>query len=228
MTDPNTLDVGDVAYAALLEDAGAYIIVLDAELTVRDVSGMAADLVGLRKDEAIGLPFTTLTAAPVRDERLAVARQVLRAGHPVRLTGMVRGRWMQLCYRPIQAADGCISGLLISGGNGFCAWGQDDGVLTVRAHTHDLGRLAGLSRRELEVLRMISQGMSVAEIADAIYRSPKTVESHRRSLGLKLGVRNRGELWRIAMDAGLLWIEDKDFERLLEVMHNDSEPEEEC
>ena len=225
MTARETPRLGEEVYSAFLEDAGAYMVILDGALCVRDVSESSCDLVGATREEAIGRPLADLLAPPVREERLGIARQAMRAGHPVRVVGMVRGRWMQLCYRPIRDAGDEVTGMVVCGGRCVSSAARDDGVLTVHAHTHDLGTLAVLSRREMEVLRLIAQGLSVTEIAGAIYRSPKTVESHRRSLGLKLGIKNRSELWRIAHDAGLLWIEDADFDRLIEVMHNDTEPD---
>jgi DNA-binding NarL/FixJ family response regulator len=46
--------------------------------------------------------------------------------------------------------------------------------------------------------------MTTAAIAKKLFRSRKTIEAHRLSMGAKLGVRNRVELARIALEAGLL------------------------
>jgi len=48
-----------------------------------------------------------------------------------------------------------------------------------------------LSKRELEVLRLISDGLSNAEIADTLYLSVGTVKAHTRSIFSKLGVNSR-------------------------------------
>jgi len=50
-----------------------------------------------------------------------------------------------------------------------------------------------LSLREGEVLRLLSDGLTDREIAEALAISPRTVESHVSSLLGKLGVRNRAE-----------------------------------
>lgn len=63
----------------------------------------------------------------------------------------------------------------------------------------DAVALRSLSDRELEVLRLIGEGMSTAEIAAALNRSVKTVESHRASLKTKLGAQTNAELIRIAV-----------------------------
>ena len=74
----------------------------------------------------------------------------------------------------------------------------------VRAKNNDLGALASLTPRELEILYLIGQGLATADIAKQLHRSEKTVEWHRVSLGNKLGVSNRVELARIAIRCGLL------------------------
>jgi len=60
-----------------------------------------------------------------------------------------------------------------------------------------------LTDREREVLALIAEGLTVPEIARRLHRSRKTIESHRLSLGRKLGVNNRVKLARLAIQAGL-------------------------
>ncbi|CAG0948589.1 Oxygen regulatory protein NreC [Myxococcaceae bacterium] len=61
-----------------------------------------------------------------------------------------------------------------------------------------------LSARELEVLQLISEGLSTREIAGQLSISVKTVEAHRTSLMRKLGVRKNTELVRYALRNGLV------------------------
>lgn len=61
-----------------------------------------------------------------------------------------------------------------------------------------------LSRREKEVLKLIAQEFTTQEIADSLFISLKTVESHRSSLLSKLNARNSVGLVRIAMENHLL------------------------
>ncbi len=61
-----------------------------------------------------------------------------------------------------------------------------------------------LSRREKEVLKLIAQEFTTQEIADNLYISLKTVESHRSSLLSKLNARNSVGLVRIALENNLL------------------------
>ena len=61
-----------------------------------------------------------------------------------------------------------------------------------------------LSRREREVLRLLAQGHSNQQIADRIRVSVKTVETYRTRLREKLGLKGRAELYRFALESGIL------------------------
>lgn len=60
--------------------------------------------------------------------------------------------------------------------------------------------LAGLSARELEILRMLSRGLSMSEIADAAHVSYKTIANSCSLLKRKLGARTPMDLVRIAIE----------------------------
>jgi len=62
----------------------------------------------------------------------------------------------------------------------------------------------GLTAREIEVLRLIAQGYTNAEIAERLVISVKTVETHKAHIMDKLGRRSRVELVRYALEKGLL------------------------
>ena len=52
-------------------------------------------------------------------------------------------------------------------------------------------RPAGLTVRELEVLRLVVEGLSTSDIAESLVLSPRTVHVHLRSIFDKLGVSTR-------------------------------------
>ena len=62
------------------------------------------------------------------------------------------------------------------------------------------GPPGGLSERETEVLRMIALGHTNAQIADSLYLSVRTVETHRSHIQQKLGLSDRAELVRYAFE----------------------------
>jgi DNA-binding NarL/FixJ family response regulator len=61
-----------------------------------------------------------------------------------------------------------------------------------------------LTAREEEVVKLIAEGHSSKEIAAALVISVKTVERHRANVLTKLGMRDRTELTRYAIRAGLI------------------------
>ncbi len=56
-----------------------------------------------------------------------------------------------------------------------------------------------LSNRERAVLRGVAAGSSSAQIAKALFLSPKTIDSYRSRIMIKLGVRNRADLIRLTL-----------------------------
>ncbi len=58
-----------------------------------------------------------------------------------------------------------------------------------------------LSRREFEILRMIGKGLTNQEIADMLFISRRTVETHRANLKKKLGLKKFSELMRYAVQS---------------------------
>ena len=66
------------------------------------------------------------------------------------------------------------------------------------------GYLRPLSRREAEVLRLLARGHTNQEAADQLAVSVKTIETHRKRLSDKLGLKSRAQLFRFAVEAGLL------------------------
>jgi non-specific serine/threonine protein kinase len=62
---------------------------------------------------------------------------------------------------------------------------------------------AGLSEREVEVLRLIAQGLSNTQAAERLFLSPRTVEAHLRRIYEKLGAGSRFDAIRFALERGL-------------------------
>jgi DNA-binding NarL/FixJ family response regulator len=60
-----------------------------------------------------------------------------------------------------------------------------------------------ISSREREILQLLAEGMSTREIADALYVSVKTIETHRKQIMNKLNVRSIAELTKYAIREGM-------------------------
>jgi DNA-binding CsgD family transcriptional regulator len=62
---------------------------------------------------------------------------------------------------------------------------------------------AGLTCRELEVLRLVAAGNSNRQVAAALYLSPRTVERHVANVYLKIGAHSKAEATAYALRHGL-------------------------
>ena len=67
----------------------------------------------------------------------------------------------------------------------------------------ELFRARGVSSREAEILALVAKGLSNPEIAEQLFVSHRTVESHIAALFAKLDVHNRAGLIALAKDAGV-------------------------
>lgn len=65
-----------------------------------------------------------------------------------------------------------------------------------------------LTSREREVFQLAAEGLSNAHIADRLYISPRTVETHRARVMRKLGLRGQTELVLYAVRRGLLSVDE--------------------
>jgi two-component system response regulator NreC len=66
----------------------------------------------------------------------------------------------------------------------------------------------GLSEREREVLSLIAEGLTTAQIADKLFLSPHTVQTHRDHLMTKLNLHSRVALTKYAIRKGLIKLEE--------------------
>ena len=65
-------------------------------------------------------------------------------------------------------------------------------------------RKADITKRELDIVRLIAQEMTNVEIAKKLNNSPMTIITHRKNLLRKLGVKNTAGLVKYAVMNGLL------------------------
>ncbi|MFD2718454.1 response regulator [Hymenobacter monticola] len=62
----------------------------------------------------------------------------------------------------------------------------------------------GLSAREQEILQLVAEGLTTAQIAEKLYTSPRTVETHRQNIMEKTGAKNTAALIKTAASQGWL------------------------
>jgi len=120
--------------------------------------------------------------------RLALARVLHRLDSPLAVDAARRSRDMFETLGARADADQAAAFLRELGGSGRTAVRVDTGSLTAR---------------EREVLRLLTEGLSNAEIARRLVISPKTAEHHVSRVLSKLGVRTRAEAAAHAVREGL-------------------------
>jgi HD-GYP domain-containing protein (c-di-GMP phosphodiesterase class II) len=78
-------------------------------------------------------------------------------------------------------------------------------VLAAAGHSVPVRRdlVAGLTTRELQVLRLIARGQSTKQMARSLAVSPKTVDNHMQHVYSKIGVKTRGGATLFAIEYGL-------------------------
>ena len=77
---------------------------------------------------------------------------------------------------------------------------------TNRASANQAGNQ--LTRRQLEILQLIAQGLTTQQIAEKLFISPKTVETHRLKVLERLGLQTVADLVRYALRHGLVSFDD--------------------
>jgi DNA-binding NarL/FixJ family response regulator len=153
-------------------------------------------------------------------ERLEIIDRVVERQEPVVLRHIRRGRQLQATFWPVHEAlngetkelDEDESAILVITREGEAPLPDGEDFEIVESSFADFGPLNILSRRELEVLALLGQGLSISKIAEHLHRSVKTIEKHRHSIGKKLHASNRVELAKLAHIAGLR-VEDAGLER---------------
>ena len=123
-----------------------------------------------------------------------------------------RGRCLSRHDRATAAPPGARTG---AGGGRSCAprsrpgaWTATPSVPCSRAAGHRVGHRrawpAGLTAREVEVLRLVARGLSNREIAEHLVITPKTAGNHVEHVYTKIGVSNRARASLFAMQHGLM------------------------
>jgi DNA-binding NarL/FixJ family response regulator len=87
---------------------------------------------------------------------------------------------------------------------GFIYFSGEVGMALQEYQKSEKNELPLLTPREKEVLELIAEGYTNPQIAEKIFLSPFTVDSHRKNLLAKLGVKNTASLIRLAVEKKLI------------------------
>ncbi len=158
-------------------------------------------------------PHVTLIGLPL-DKRLHfnLLPQLRAAYPPMKIVVGTHAEDPSLACRFVRCgADGCVHWSepvakiveaikCVLNGNVYLGDGTSRRLLQSIADGHDAGdsEFASLSDREINIFAMIGQGLTTQQIAHSLDLSPRTIESHRKKIKIKLQVRNAANLNRRA------------------------------
>lgn len=183
----------DLAVIGEAESAAATLSAIEAclpDLLIVDISLKGPDGLDLLKCIRLKYPHLPVLVLSIHDE-LIYAERALRAGANGYVMKQEASEKILEAVRRLLAHEICVSErvsdhILQRYVSGSRAPGQPP--------------LAGLSDREIEVFRLMGQGLSTRQIAEELHLSSKTVESHQAHLKEKLSLRSARELVQHAIE----------------------------
>ena len=193
------------------------ILEQEADLSVVAEASDGAEAVALLRDVAVDL--AVLDVAMPRMTGLQAAREISRLREPPPILMLSMHDNEQYFFGALKAgasgyvlksvADEDLVGACRAAmrGETFLYPGAESTL--VRDYLDRLRRgervpMSVLTAREDQVIKLIAEGRSSREIARELHIAPKTVEGHRANILGKLGMRDRVELTRYAIRAGLI------------------------
>lgn len=217
---PPTTDAG-VLWNVMTQDPSAGVVICDLDGKViwgnercfriyLGPDAQSGDVIGKTWKE-LGFPD------PWIQERLTMFKEIQRTGEPVLLRTIWRGNQVLAWVYPLPPDAECEKDCFLVVSRLSEADVKELGPETLgKVMVSGVARLGGLdvlSPRELEVLALLGQGLTIKEIAKVLFRSEKTIGRHRDSIGAKLGLGNKVDLAEVARRAGLT-VEDVARERV--------------
>lgn len=128
------------------------------------------------------------------DTRICLVTGITARGHLAEwVAAKVDGIVFKTC--PMEEMHECFS-LILEGGSHFSS--------AVLRSIEGLAPAAELTQRERQILHLLAEGSTNAEIAERLSISPKTVDNHRTKLMAKLEVHSMAQLLAFALKEGLL------------------------
>ena len=179
------LDIRVVAEAATGEAAYAAFVADPPDVLATDLSMPGGGGLELIRRVIARAPAARILVFSMYDG-LPLVRRALEAGARGFLTKAAAAQSLVDAVRALHAGDRYLGADLPPG-------------LLLREPAREAERLAALSLREFEIFRLLAQGHSPAECAQALKLSPKTVSNHQTMIKDKLGVTTSAALAHLAI-----------------------------
>ena len=168
-----------VAEAGDVEEAVRKVLAYKPTVIVLDLSMPGGPSLAAIPRMLAASPATAVVVLTMEDEP-RFAREALRAG--------------ALGFVLKEAADTELVEAVRAAVSGLRYLNPQLGGLIAAAPETPLGPPDGLTEREVEVLKLVALGHTNAEIAESLFLSVRTVESHRSHIQHKVGVTTRADL----------------------------------
>jgi len=178
-----------IAEAGTVEETVRKVRAIRPEVLVLDLNMGDASSLGEIPTMLADSPDTAIVVLTMQNEP-AFARQALQAG--------------AAAYVLKEAADDELVEAVHAAARGETYLNPKLGARLAAEPPAPSGPPDDLTPREVDVLRLIALGNTNGEIAEQLFLSVRTVESHRAHIQRKLGRTTRAELVRYALDRGLV------------------------
>lgn len=186
-------EVSVVGSACSANEAVSKTIALKPDLVLMDIQMPDKDGIAATREILKQLPQTKIIALTSANESIYIKKMLEAGASGYVLKNIDREELEQVIKKVIggeKHLDPAVSGELINNYNSKTA---------APVSLEDK-----LTKREKEILVLIAQGLTDKEIADQVFLSVQTVITHRKNILGKLGLKNKVELARFAMEKGLL------------------------
>ncbi|MFP4555455.1 MAG: response regulator [Bacteroidales bacterium] len=187
-------------FNALFQNIENGACVLDDRNTIQFANKPLSNILGYSLDELSGLPITNIVH---RNSLPSLTKTLEQCAEGVKLSFsldvvMIRKDNVEVTLR----VNG--SGISVKGDSSIiCTFADKNRVDAEPAEKDEVDDIPKLTGREKEVLKLICEGYSNAEIAEKLYISERTVEGHRSRLFSKTNTKNAVTLAMWAVRKGL-------------------------
>jgi DNA-binding NarL/FixJ family response regulator len=173
-------------------------------LSIRDPQATGAEL------DPLGRLLRDILRPEFAQERVEFVHEAIATGRTIVYESMLRGVRHRVAIRPLGRTApkrAVFVARRLRGVEKIKDLVPKGAVLKV-PRVQNPGLLGVPSARELDVLKLVGEGLSSAEIAKKHHRSVRSVEGHRKAIGENLGFSPAADLVRAANRAGLCELPD--------------------
>lgn len=199
-----------VAWDALVACSGASVYLVDDTFNVVYANPTGASIVGAKSQEMVGTPLGLRFSDALAGVMRSFITNALLSGRVQVEPLLYRGELRRSHFVPVNSGSGRFDHVLIVSHGAPDLEHPIDSIDTIApllgssdTRAEALGPLAKLSRRELEIIRLIGDGMKTAVIASTLNLSPRTIHNHCASMSKKMGGCSKSEMAKRAVRAGL-------------------------